>query len=60
MTVLDKIKAFFKQYKKMYLKGMELVEPKPEAKVAEKKAAEPPKAKVVEAPGKKVDESSSK
>jgi len=44
MTVLAKIKAFFKR-------------PKPEAKGAEKKAAEPPETK---APGKKVDESSSK
>ena len=47
MTVLDKIKAFFKR-------------PKPEAKGAGKKAAEPPKIKVAEAPEKKVDESSSK
>jgi len=37
MAVLDKIKAFFKR-------------PKPEAKAAEKKAAEPPKTKVAEAP----------
>ena len=47
MTVLDKIKAFLKW-------------PKPEAKAAEKKAAEPLKTKVAEAPEKKVDESSSK
>ena len=47
MTVLDKIKAFFKR-------------PKPEAKGAEKKAAEPPETKVVEAPEKKADESRSK
>lgn len=40
MTVLDKIKAFFKR-----------------PKLAEKKVAEPPETK---APGKKVDESSSK
>ncbi len=46
MIVLDKIKAFFKW-------------PKPEAKAAEKKAAEPPETKV-EAPEKKGDESSSK
>jgi len=45
MTVLDKIKAFFKR-------------PKPEAKG--KKAAEPPKTKAAEAPEKKGDESSSK
>jgi len=37
MTMLDKIKAFFKR-------------PKPEAKVAEKKAVEPPETKVAEAP----------
>jgi len=47
MTTLDKIKAFFKR-------------PKPEAKGAGKKAAEPPKTKVAEAPEKKGDESSSK
>ncbi len=46
MTVLDKIKAFFKW-------------PKPEAKGAEKKAAEPPETKAGEAPEKKGDESSS-
>ena len=44
MTVLDKIKAFFKR-------------PKPEPKGAEKKAAE---TKVAEAPEQKGDESSSK
>ena len=53
MTVLDKIKAFFKWYQN----GMGFLEAKPEAKVAEKKATEPPETKVVEAPGKKVDES---
>ena len=47
MTVLDKIKAFFKRTK-------------PEAKGTGKKAAEPPKATVAEAPEKKGDESSSK
>jgi len=47
MTMLDKIKAFFKW-------------PKPEAEAAEKKAAEPPETKVAEAPEKKGDESSSK
>ena len=47
MTVLDKIKAFFKRLK-------------PEAKVAEKRAAEPPKTKAAEAPEKKGDESSPK
>lgn len=47
MIVLDKIRAFLKR-------------PKPEAKVAEKKASEPPETKVAEAPEKKVDESSSK
>ena len=36
------------------------LEPKPEAKGAEKKAAEPPETKVAGAPEKKVDESSSK
>ena len=44
MTVLAKIKAFFKR-------------PKPEAKGAEKKAAGPPKTKVAKAPEKKGDES---
>jgi len=39
MTALDKIKAFFKWYGK----GMGFLEPKPEAKGAEKKAAEPEK-----------------
>jgi len=47
ITTLDKIKAFFKR-------------PKPEAKVAEKKAVELPETKVAEAPEKKGDESSSK
>ena len=47
MIVLDKIKAFFKR-------------PKPEAKAAEKKAAEPPETKVAKTPEKKGDESSSK
>ena len=47
MTALDKIKAFFKR-------------PKPEAKGAEKKAAERPETKIAEAPEKKVGESSSK
>jgi len=46
MTILDKIKAFFKR-------------PKPEAKATEKKA-EPPEKKVAEAPEKKGDEGSSK
>ncbi len=57
MTMGDKIKAFFKWYGKgMGFSGR----PNPEAKGAEKKAAEPPKTKVAEAPEKKVDESSSK
>jgi len=56
MAVLDKIKAFFKWYGK----GMEDLELKPEAKGAEKKAAEPPETKVAEAPEKKADESSSR
>ena len=47
MIVLDKIKAFFKR-------------PKPEAKAAGKKVAEPPETKEAEAPEKKGDESSSK
>ena len=47
MTMLDKIKAFFKRLK-------------PEAKAAEKKTAEPSKKKVAEAPEKKGDEGSSK
>ncbi len=46
MTMLGKIKAFFKWYGK----GMGFFEPKPEAKGTEKKAAEPPEAKVAEAP----------
>ena len=54
MTVLDKIKAFSKRYQ------MGFSEPKPEAKGAEKMAAEPPETKVAEAPEKKVGESSSK
>jgi len=54
MIVLDKIRAFFKWYRK----GMGFLEElKPEAKDAEKKAAEPPE---TEAPEKKGDESSSK
>ena len=53
MTVLDKIKAFLKWYAEATLG------PKPEAKGAEKKSAEPPETKV-EAPEKKVGESSSK
>ena len=57
MIVLDKIKAFFK----WYVEGiMRFSKPKPEAKGAEKKAAEPPETKVTEAPEKKVDEGSSK
>jgi len=40
ITVLDKIKAFFKR-------------PKAEAKATEKKAVEPPETKVAEAPEKK-------
>ncbi len=56
MTVLDKIKAFFKWYGK----GMGFLEPKPEAKGAEKKAAEPLETKVAEAPEKKGEENSSK
>ena len=47
MTVLDKIKAFFKRLK-------------PEAKGAEKKAAEPPETKGAKAPEKKGDQSSSR
>ncbi len=38
---------------------MELLEPKPEAKAAEKKAGEPPETKAAEAPEKRGDESSS-
>ena len=45
MTVLDKIKAFFRR-------------PKPEAKGTEKKAVEPAKTKAAEAPEKKPGESS--
>jgi len=56
MTVLDKIKAFFKSYGER----MGVLEPKPEAKGTEQKAAEPPETKVAEAPEKKGDESSSK
>ena len=48
--MLEKIKAFFK----WYVQGlMGFSEPKPEAKGAEKKAAEPPKTKVAEAPEKR-------
>ena len=57
MRVLDKIKAFFKWYGERI---MRFSRPKPEAKGAEKKAAEPPKTKAAEAPEKKGDESSSK
>ncbi|MBA7618663.1 hypothetical protein ES703_25993 [subsurface metagenome] len=56
MTVLDKIKAFFKWYGE----GIGFLGSKPEAKGAEKKAAEPPETKVAEAPENKGDESSSK
>ncbi len=56
MIVLDKIKAFFKWYGEK----MGALEPKPEPKGAEKKAAEPPETTVAEAPEKKGDESSSK
>ena len=56
MIWLDKIRAFFKGY----AKGMGFLEPKPEAKAAEKKGAEPSKTKAAEAPEKKGDESSSK
>jgi len=45
MTVLDKIKAFFKR-------------PKPEVKAPEKKAVEPAEAKASETPEKKPGESS--
>ena len=45
MTVLDKIKAFFKR-------------PKPEAKGAEKKAVEPTETKAAEIPEKKAGKSS--
>ena len=54
MIVLDKIKAFFKWCGEGI---MGFLEAKPEAKGAEKKAAEP-KAKVAEAPEKKVDDHS--
>ena len=54
MIVLDKIKAFFKWCGEGI---MGFLEAKPEAKVAKKKAAEP-KAKVAEAPEKKVDDHS--
>ncbi|MBA7537395.1 hypothetical protein ES705_29662 [subsurface metagenome] len=61
MIVLDKIKAFFKWYEKgMELLGLEHLGPKPEAKGAERKAAEPPETKAAEAPEEKMDESSSK
>ena len=50
MTVLDKIKAFFKLYAKWYQKVSE----------QEAKDAEPPETKVAEAPEKKGDESGSK
>ncbi len=60
MKILDKIKAFLEGYAKWYRKEMEFLEPKPGAKGAEKKAAEPLEAKVAEAPEKKADESSSK
>ena len=56
MIVLDKIKAFFKRYGK----GLGFSGPKPEAKGAEKKAAEPPETKVAEAPEKKGDKGSSR
>jgi len=55
MIVLDKIKAFFKWYGE----GVEHLYPKPEAKGAEKRAAEPPETKVA-TPEKKANESSSK
>jgi hypothetical protein len=45
VTVLDKIKAFFKR-------------PKPEAKASEKKVVEPAETKAAEAPEKKPGESS--
>ena len=45
MTVLDKIKAFFKR-------------PKPEAKAPEEKAVEPAETKAAEAPEKKSGENS--
>jgi len=55
MIVLDKIKAFFKWCGEGI---MGFLEAKPEAKVAKKKAAEPPETKVAEAPEKKVDDHS--
>jgi len=55
MVVLDKIKAFFKWCGEGI---MGFLEAKPEAKVAKKKAAEPPETKVAEAPGRKVDDHS--
>ena len=55
MIVLDKIKAF----SKWYGEGTALLYRRPEAKGAEKKAAEPPETKVAEAPEKEGDESSS-
>ncbi|MBA7582229.1 hypothetical protein ES708_24153 [subsurface metagenome] len=58
MKILDKIKAFFKWYAKAT--ELSYPSPKPEAKGAEEKAAEPPETKVAEAPEKKADESSSK
>ena len=45
MTVLDKVKGFFKR-------------PKPEAKAPEKKAVEPAEAKAAETPKKKAGKSS--
>jgi len=57
MIVLDKIKAFFKWCGEGI---MGFLEAKPEAKVAKKKAAEPPETKVAEAPEKKGDQSSSR
>ena len=59
MIVLDKIKAFLKRYTKWYAEATGDLGPKPEAKGAEKKAAEP-ETKVAEAPEKKADESISK
>ena len=53
MTVLDKIRAFFKWYRKWYQKVS-----KPEAKGTGKKSTEPPETKVAEAPEKKGDEGS--
>ena len=56
MIVLDKIKAFFKWYGE----GVAILYRNPEAKGAGKKAAEPPRTKVAEAPEEKGDESSAK